>query len=438
MRQANSRRGAALAATGLALIVIVPAIGLGVEGSLLYLVRSRMTQAVDAAALAGARSFNSGATLADQRASVVATATKYFYANFPTGFWGATDLTMTPSVTEDNVNHLRTVTVAAVANVPVYFMRVLRPASNSAQVGVTAAAVRRDVNVMLVLDRSQSMVDSHSIDDLQAAAQDFVDQFSGGRDNVGMLTFGGTTYLAYRPSPNFKSDSPNVSTLIGRIRGGGYTNTSQALRLAYNELLTLNQPGALNAVVLFTDGRPTAFTAAFPVRSTSSCQSKTAKTGFLNYSVRGIYNAFATSITDVSENTPAPDSSGCSYSANFNNVANDIARMPALDAYGDATDKGYAGTPTLTSFTQAQIEAASINAADAAAAWIRSDSLHPVIFSIGLGDVDAAFLQRVSNDPSSASYTSAQPAGLFVAAPTSADLAAAFRRIASEVLRLAQ
>src|SRR5262249_7328845 len=136
MRKVNSQRGVALVATGLALIVIVPAIGLGVEGSLLYLVRSRMTQAVDAAALAGARSFNSRATLSQQRASVIATATKYFYANFPSGSLGVLNLAMTPSVTEDNVNHLRTVTVTAAADVPVRFMRVLRSASDSARVGV--------------------------------------------------------------------------------------------------------------------------------------------------------------------------------------------------------------------------------------------------------------------------------------------------------------
>src|SRR5262249_44060932 len=152
----------------------------------------------------------------------------------------------------------------------------------------------------------------------------------------------------------------------------GYTNTSQALRLAYEELRTLNQPGALNAVVLFTDGRPTAFTASFPVRASSPCQSKSSKLGYLNYSVRGIYNAFATSITDVAEDTAAPGSAGCSYNVNFRNVADDIARMPSVDAYGDATDRGYAGTPSLTSFTQSEIQEAAINAADSAAAAIRA------------------------------------------------------------------
>jgi len=45
-------------------------------------------------------------------------------------------------------------------------------------------------------------------------------------------------------------------------------------------------------------------------------------------------------------------------------------------------------------------------------------------------------MQRVSNDPDGASYDNTQPAGLYVFAPNSSELAEAFYSVASEILRI--
>ena len=60
-----------------------------------------------------------------------------------------------------------------------------------------------------------------------------------------------------------------------------------------------------------------------------------------------------------------------------------------------------------------------------------------IIFAIGLGDVDDVLLKRMANDPGANNYNSTLPAGLYVYAPTAADLDQAFTRVASEILRLA-
>lgn len=88
IRNSNPRRGIGLVTVGVAMLVLVPMIGLGVDGSSLYIVRARLSQAVDAAVLAGAQSLNVGENISSQTASATAFATKYFYANFPTGLWG--------------------------------------------------------------------------------------------------------------------------------------------------------------------------------------------------------------------------------------------------------------------------------------------------------------------------------------------------------------
>ena len=151
----------------------------------------------------------------------------------------------------------------------------------------------------------------------------------------------------------------------------------------------------------------------------------------------------ATTLDDVAEDRPAPDSTGCLWAANLTNVRNAITRMPDLDAYGNSTNNGY--TPVnLFSIVSSEIVAASINAADDAARRIRRDAaLKPFIYVIGLGGTtsnppDHEFMRRIANDAGSASYTTTEPGGLYVWSPTSEQLQAAFLRIASEILRLAQ
>jgi hypothetical protein len=290
---------------------------------------------------------------------------------------------------------------------------------------------------MVVLDRSLSMVNSHAIVPMQNAATAFVNYFAAGRDKIGLLTYGGTYYLAYRPSINFKTDAPSVPVLISQIRGGGVTNSATALWEAYQALRDVNEPGALNVIVFFTDGRPTAFTGDFVPAPGSACDNMAAKRGVLTFHPSGILLPAAGSISDVAETALAPTSEGCAYAGNTGLVGMDIDRMPATDAYGNSTDSGYRAV-NLNSIDRANIEAASINAADSAATRIRSDALyHPMIYTIGLGDVDAGLLQRIANDPGAPTFNINQPAGLFVWSPTTAQLHFAFLRIASEILRLA-
>jgi len=90
------------------------------------------------------------------------------------------------------------------------------------------------------------------------------------------------------------------------------------------------------------------------------------------------------------------------------------------------------------------VVSASVNAADNQATTIRNDAnLIPVIYAIGLGGttsqpIDATFMERVSNDPRSPIYNSAQPAGEYFYSPTATDLGGVFQQVASEILRLSQ
>ena len=283
--QKNRESGISLMISVVSLIFLIPMIGLAVDVGVLYVVKARLQGAVDGASLAAARSLNLGQTTAAQATSAKQNAVNWFYANFPAGSWFTNttlmDITDTHAhVYDDAVNpNLRHVDVTASSKVPTLFMRWFGVANtNIAAVGF---ASRRDVNAMLVLDRSGSMKPSCGA--LITAAKTFTGQFSAGRDKIGAISFADNAYLHHAPSTDFQTTLGYINSFgIGNgelddIDCLGGTATPQAIALAYNEIYKINQPGALNVIVVETDGKPNTVTvnfwdgAAAGIQSTSSC-----------------------------------------------------------------------------------------------------------------------------------------------------------------------
>jgi Mg-chelatase subunit ChlD len=436
-------------------------VGLGIDASMLYAVKARLQAAVDAAALSGARSLNRGMDLASQTSNAQATATNFFNANFPNGHLMTTGRTLTLAVAESSYR-TRTVRADAQVNAPTYFMRIL--GVTSTQVTATGVASRRDVNMVLVLDRSGSM--SPVMDDMLAAARGFVDEFAEGRDNVGLIVFGGNSVQAFpNPSPsgpvsNFKSASPSVDTLISQTVSGGNTGTAQALWLAYQELVKRNEAGALNLIVFFTDGRPNGLTGEFNdpnstknlLKTTSTCTyrrvTNRSMAGFLSQNAgwaptgatNGIRRLSGSTVSSINETAITTNSDGCYFRSDDSKMRQDVLKMPTTDYYGNATT-GYLAVDLTRPDLPPQIGYASMNAADSAVQRMRQDtSLNVILYTIGYtggsDPPDETWMKRISNDPASADYDSSKPAGLYLNATTSGDLSGAFARVASEILRL--
>ncbi len=90
-RSKRNERGATLILfTFLTFMVVVPVIGLAIDGSVVYWMRTKLTAAVDASALATARGLSVGQTLQAQTTAATATGDSYFSANFPAGIMGTT------------------------------------------------------------------------------------------------------------------------------------------------------------------------------------------------------------------------------------------------------------------------------------------------------------------------------------------------------------
>jgi len=291
-QQRSSReKGISLIVAGLALFFIVPAVGLVIDVGVLYSVKARFQGAVDGAALAAARALNLGQTTAAQATSAQNNAVDWFYANFPTGSWGTTNTLMSQSTVnvfdDPNNAHVRNVTVTATTTVPTYFMGWF--SAYSTTISATGNASRRDVVVMMVLDRSGSMGGACST--MVTAAKLFTGQFAAGRDQIGLVSFSDNVYIHSSPTTSFQTVLGYTNNLgsgtgaIDTVTCSGGTSTAQAIAVAYNELYKVNQPGALNVIMFETDGLPNTLTLNFwdsaasktGLTNTSTCTDKNGK-----------------------------------------------------------------------------------------------------------------------------------------------------------------
>ena len=263
--------GVSLMLAVISLIFIASMIGLAVDVGMLYVVKARLQGAVDGASLAAARALNLGQTTAAQAGSAKQNAVNWFYANFPAGSWFTSHTLMDITdahahVYDDATNpNLRHVDVTASSDVPTLFMNWF--GVRKTNIVALGYASRRDVNAMLVLDRSGSM--GSSCGALITASKTFTGQFAAGRDKIGAISFADNAYLHSVPTANFQTTLGYTNSFgtsngeLDTISCAGGTATPQAIALAYNELYKLNQPGALNVIVVETDGLPNTITVNF-------------------------------------------------------------------------------------------------------------------------------------------------------------------------------
>ena len=485
-RRRRGQSGIAIYITTAMLVMIIPTIGLTVDGSLLYIIRTRMQGACDGAALAATRALARGTNSAAQITNAQNDAAIYVKLNFPSSFFFSGDVQIDPTtdVTVDlGQANLRVVTVNAHVTEPTLFMRWLSEPSTI--VRATATATRRDVNISMVVDRSGSLSASGSCGAVKQAAINFVNKFSDGRDNVSLVTFAASTHVDFPINVNFKSAGTPVPTILSNIVCAGSTSSAMSLWYGYDQLVGLNQPGALNVLLFFTDGKPTGVNVNMPIAGTSGCTNAHPGAGGAPNYINGLYNTYTNVnqffgiLKPIGTGTPPDDTTqvvtpdgnsgaNCAFAAGWNgNVTNtsDFLGVPLTDVFGDSLNNGYQAVttvgacPGVTCFIDINnpnnAGAMPMNAADDAATRIRNGATEPstlpqsgkklngvTIFSIGLGNapypLSPGLLKRISNDPTSDIYSTSQSQGLFVSAPTAADIDEAFTKVASEVLRLAK
>jgi hypothetical protein len=482
-RRRQARRGIAIIATSIMLVILVPVTGLAIDVTLLYIDKARLQGAVDGAALAGAEALSRGNDDPTQKANAAQEAANYVFLNYPTTFFFTNSITITPVspwtsgdvIINESVANQRTVTVTAHANVPTLFMRWLNFTSTT--VVAASSVTRRDVNVAMVVDRSGSLATTGSCAPLKQAAINFVGKFANGTDYIGLVTFASSTHADFPIASDFQTASTNVPTLINNIVCEGSTSSAMGLWYGYDQLVGLNEPAALNVLLFFTDGKPTGVNVNMPIANSSPCTSPHA--GPPKY-INGLYNTYTNvdeffgilqptnsgTITnsDFNVTTDGNSGAGCAFSQSWSSnvtVTSDFLGVPTHDVFGSNLNNGWLPITFNGSYIDlgnaTNADNMAQNAALDAAVQIRAGATESgplpnagkslsnvLIYSIGLGNapypLSVPLLQSISNDPSAPSpwYNSSEPAGLFVLAPTTADINAAFASIASEILRIAK
>jgi Flp pilus assembly protein TadG len=471
-------------------VFLIPLVGLGIDGTMLFLVQAKLSAAADGAVLGAGR-------LLGTSANTTEIAGEFLNVNFPAGYWGSTNLQST--ITATDVSGLHTISLNATVQVPLLFMRILGQSSST--VAASAVASKRDVRMMIVVDRSGSVVEENANPTIVSVLDQFVansstSAFVDGRDEIGMISFGASWKLDFSPTIYFQSSTPNIGTAIGNIpftqsngtSANSGTNTAEGLYQAWYQLRQINDPTALNVILLLTDGRPSGFTGNFT--STSQCKSTYPHGGVLqSYVGLGTYPFWPppTSGADVigiststyqgvpETNYVESNSSGCGYSGGAStSVETDIPTIPAnagpIDNVGSIPQYTTVGVPTQTqgyylnfgnsTSDPKSIRYAAFNVADNIATLIRQDTVvKPVLFVIGLSysgtltePLDSDWLARIANDPSyviqtsdpdahttagNSVYQSGQTAGWYYLSNLST-LQQAFSNVSSQILRLSQ
>ncbi|MDH3700592.1 MAG: VWA domain-containing protein [Alphaproteobacteria bacterium] len=173
---------------------LVAFVGLAIDTTRGYMLKQRLAYAVDVAALAAAKS----ATTED----VTVIGQRYFDANFPAGYMGATNLSVTFTASPDNTQ----VTVTANADLPTALMTVV--GFDKVDVGMETIAQRqaKGLELALALDTTGSM--NGFIDDLQDATIGLLDVLYGSNDTVDNL------YVALVPF-NYRVNMAGYPSLLG-------------------------------------------------------------------------------------------------------------------------------------------------------------------------------------------------------------------------------
>ncbi|MCS7024024.1 MAG: VWA domain-containing protein [Bryobacteraceae bacterium] len=454
-RDRKRQKGFVLMFSGLMLtFIIIPTVGLAIDVGVVYAIKAKLQTAVDGAALAAARGLSRGLTLSSQDAAAAATAQRFFQANVYNGYLGMSNpqaqITFPPAPPKTKI-----IDITAEVQAPTYFMRIL--GVNSLRVTAVGSATRRDVNIVMVVDRSNSLDTAGACDDLRESAKAFVEAFVDGRDRIGLITFGTSYRVDFAPAMNFRTANPNVITHINNLNCAGWTNSAAAYWEGYQRLRAINEPGTLNVLLFFTDGQPNTITLDLEVIPGRCGGNNTLRRGVLapGNAGSGLYQIIASTAPPVPDpdTTVASSMSGCAAASNPSNVESDLRMRTGTSNEVDVNGNSFNGykTPVRRSSGRIRIndeetiENIGINALDNAAQRVRSESatngLEVVTYCIGLGGPGQAedrLLQRIANVPESDIYDPTKPRGMYIYAENASQLQMAFASLASDILRISR
>ena len=430
-----NQKGSIIVIFALTLIVLVGFAALGIEAGRWYLTRAELSKAVDAAALAGA------ANISNQTINLVALAQDFGMENFQPGYLGTpvtgdSSVAFTAAIQESGKLSVTGRTSSAAILARTFGM-------DQVVIGAAGIAQKNRVEIVMVLDRSGSMLGT-PLADLKNAAKGFLDYYQDTQDEdkIGLVSFATGVRVDYQLNHNFITPIQNA---INALSATGATNAEDALSQAGAALADQTPVTPANRVqqyiVFFTDGRPTALRSTF-VRNGTNYDAVVCSTGNCDSNSDNMYSQMGYPGNESWYNTstlgPDPTGDGRTTGTTLcrtggRNPAGYInTRWGSFSTY-PVPGMGAEAYPAYCSISGTRLngrngyicatarQMAIDHAGALKARWVK-------IYAIGLGNADSAFLSTVA---SGSDYVSI--------APDSSELESIFRKIAKDIkLRLVQ
>ncbi|HUI05736.1 MAG TPA: pilus assembly protein TadG-related protein [Verrucomicrobiae bacterium] len=406
------------------MLTLVAFVGLGIDLGFAYITRARLSKAVDAACLAGIRSYSSTAV-----AQATDIAKSAFQANYGTSGRDAVS-PYPPKVLFDASGPNITLDVNATATINTFFIRVLPalfpggPSWQTLTVGSHAQATRPNLIMSIVLDRSGSMgpVDQGGdggMDALKATVPVFINHFDDVLDRASMISF---SYAATVGFPMGRPFKDAITTAVNALTPVGWTASEQGLLKGWQQNESVTPQGdekIVRVIVFFTDGLANTWQPSDLFKCGTIM--RTNNVG-----------------PDLSLYDPVTGAgvSGCSFPSCLHSI-----------------NPPYGCVSTTKNCDQGSghnnVASGMYNEAEARAEyWAQQARLQGnVVYAIGLGDPNGAkecgrspinpvFLQTVANDPNGPNFVGdgSQPQGIALIANSADELPQIFEQIASAIL----
>ena len=264
---------------------------------------------------------------------------------------------------------------------------------------------RLGFRVLLVLDRSGSMLANGGAQSLAPSVSAFLDFFNDVVDAIGMVSFATTAVVDVPIRTDFKTV---INTALSSLVFTGATFAEGGLSNALGQIQSVAVlPGEnpVKAVVFFSDG------GANLIQETFVCNGVPT-----TYNVGGYDSGNGVGFFD-----PITGQRVCVALAGTPPPC-----CPGVSTFISEID----GLPKSLTVPNVNAEA-SIRAIQAANS-LRANGA--TVFSIGLGNnINYVYLREIANDPSSPIHNPSQPTGIAVFAPTVDDLMRVFQYIASQI-----
>lgn len=415
--------------------------GFAVDTANVFLIKSKSQRAADASTMAAITRYAQGLT--DEETLETAAEEIARYNLNEMGLEDAEIDSIQADLTVDE-NRVATITLQAVVNVNTFFMRFI-PGADLATIDVTVGASSRRLPaiISLVLDTSHSMICTGSCPEklqaLKDAANAFVDTFEDDLDEISLIHF---NYRAWVLQPMAPVNKANLHNMINNLSASGHTNIAHGVTLGRQQIESVNNPEAVRAIVLFTDGAPNGLNAYFTNGKYSSHRNyPNWNPQYWNYLMEGIYRR----VLNL---------------GNLSQKCSSIGGCYNTFRYLDSRMNYVPNSQYVDRYSSYEIIQESFDLSVIESDYAKADGT--TVYTIGLGDPDPStttayqnisdfnsikpiLLRRIANDPAGKNdpqfpeypNNSSHPSGIYFETPNPEDLTQIFEAIAQRLrLRL--